>query len=345
MSHSKLFALLISLVFTLAACSKHKDPTIPHREKDAALQTALDELTRLSSYTQTGLNYSEYSDRLLNTKGNIDVALQRTSDAAAKDKIDQAVAFYLEARNAWKRKIDNKYYSGPEAQEFWAKASLAAKLAAEYAFADEPTRQQLDAREQARRKEELNAQVRAREQARQEQEQARQEQERVQKEQQARAAEAAQRQQEAEQRRLVAEQKRMAEDAERERIRRFAPEGTVYNLKLLSVIVEDALTTIPPGTELKVAKKNSDGTLHVEKGALAADVLPSAVTNDRDLAAALRSGDKSQQEALRQWQAQQAAAAAEIEAQKPSQPTPTRDDYPKPPPRYVNPLDRGPFRN
>ena len=301
----------------------------------------------MSSYTETGLNYTEYSDRLLNTKGNIDVALQRTSDHAAKDKIDQAVSFYLQARNAWKNKIDNKYYFGPDARDFWAKASQAGKLAAEYAFADESARQHLDAREEARRKEELNAQNRAREQAlheksESEQRQREAEQHRLAAEQK-RMAEDAEREREAQQRRLAAERKRMAEDAERERIRRFAPEGTVYNLKLITVTIKDVLTTIPPGTELKVTKKNSDGTLHVQKNDLTADVLPTAVTNDRDLAAALRSGDKNQQEAVRQWQAQQAAAAAEIEAQKLSQPTPTRDDYPKPPPRYVNPLDRGPY--
>jgi hypothetical protein len=165
----------------------------------------------LNSYTETGLNYTEYSDRLLNTKGNIDVALQRTSDAAAKEKIDDAVSLYVKARNAWKRKIDNKYYSGPDAQEFWTKASLAANLAAEYAFADEPTRRQLDGREQARRKEELNARVRAAEKARELAE-------RIEREQQARAVEAEQKQREAEQRRLAAEQQRTADDAERERI-------------------------------------------------------------------------------------------------------------------------------
>ena len=83
------------------------------------------------------------------------------------------------------------------------------------------------------------------------------------------------------------EKKRIAEEAEREKVRRFSPVGTAYNLKLITVPIPGGLASIWPGTELKVTK-NSDGTLHVQKGDLAVDVAPSAVTNDRDLAAELR---------------------------------------------------------
>ena len=303
MSPPKLIALLVLLAFTLGACSKHKDPTLPQREKDAALQTALDELTRLSSYTETGLNYTEYSDRLLTAKGNIDVALQRTADQSAKAKIEHAVSCYVDARNEWKKKLEDKYYFGEGVQHYWSEGTTATRLAAEYAFADEAIRQQIDDRERKTKEmmRKLDEEARAAVEATEKKEQA--EKDKIEKERQAKAAEA-------EQRRREAEQKRMAEEADRERIRRFAPEGTVYNVRLLTVSHQDGLSSIPPGTELTVTKKNPDGTLHVQHGELAADVPPDSVTNDRDLADAARTGDKKKQEALRQWNAQQNAAAA-----------------------------------
>ena len=128
MSRPKLLVLLLALAFLYASCSKHKDPTLPHREKDPALQTALDELTRLASYTQTGLNYSEYSDRLLTAKGNIDVALQRTADLSAKVRIEHAVRCYVEARNEWKKKMEDKYHSGDYVQVYWSDGAVATRL-------------------------------------------------------------------------------------------------------------------------------------------------------------------------------------------------------------------------
>ena len=333
---SQFLVFLLVAVFVLSTgCSKHSDPTLPHQKQDPALQTALDELKRLSSFTEAGLNYTEYSDRLLTAKGNIDVALQRTNDEPAKDKINQAVEYHIEARKEWKRTIDDKYHVGLGPQVGWAKARAATEIAAKYAFADEATRQEIDAREQANREEEI----------RQQQEEARLVEEARKKEAQAELERQA-KEAEAEKIRKEAQRKKMAEDAERERIRRFAPEGTVFNLKPLSVTHQDGLTTIPPGTELKVTKKSSDGTLHVQTGDLTADVPPSAVTNDRDLAATVRSDDKSKQEALRQWNAQQAAIASERDREKYNQTTPTPSDdstYSEPKPRYVSPLERGSY--
>jgi hypothetical protein len=254
--------ILLSLIF--GGCSKPK----ANSKDDAALQTALDELTRLNSYTETGLDYSQYSDRLLTAKANIDVALGRTTDARAKEEIEQAVRWYVQARNEWRKQTEDKSYSGLGVQYYLKQGSAASARAAEYANANDATRSQLETQWRA---EEENAE----------------------KQRQARAI--------AEQQRRDTERQRAAEAAELERKRRFAPDGTVYNLKLITVRLDDGLTSIPPGTELKVTRKNSDGTLHVEKGGLAADVPATDVTNDRDLAAAVRSDDKARQEALRRW--------------------------------------------
>lgn len=304
MSTTKHLALLVLLTFTFGACSKPKDPTLPQREKDAALQTALDELIRLGSYTETGLSYTEYSDRLLTTKGNIDVALQRTSDQSAKKKIELAVSCYVQARTEWKKKIDDEYHFGMGVQHYWSEGSTATKLAAEYAFVDEATRQQIDARERETQEMRLKLDEEARAAAEATEKRMQAEKEQAEKERQAKAAEA-------DERRRVEEQKRLAYEAERERIRRFAPEGTVYNVTKITVSHEEGLAGIPPGTELKVTMQNPDGTLRIASGNLIADVPAKSVTNDRDLAASVRASYEKNQEALRQLNAQQAKSAAD----------------------------------
>lgn len=128
---------------------------------------------------------------------------------------------------------------------------------------------------------------------------------------------------------------------------RIAPEGTVFNLKAITVNLPDGVAGIEAGTELRVTGTNGDGTLHVQSGELSADLPPAAVTNDLDLVASIRANESQKQAALRQWQAQQSAAAAEMEAEKYATPTPAPDDYLQdstPQPRYSNPLDRGPYR-
>jgi hypothetical protein len=81
--------------------------------------------------------------------------------------------------------------------------------------------------------------------------------------------------------------------SEAEKKRRFAPEGIVYNLKPITVTVRKKSVTIAPESELKIVRKNSDGTLHIQKGELEADVLSDDVTNDRDWVAAYRTLNQS----------------------------------------------------
>ncbi len=295
MSKFKYFAVLLILEGMLA-CSKHSDPTLPHRKQDPALQTALDELQRLHSFTEAGLNYSEYSDRLLTAKGNIDVALQRTTDEAAKHRIGVALSCYVNAREAWRLKIEN-HLAGSYVQDAWTMAARYSNLAREYAFADEVTRQQLDAREkeqvqaekerfeserQAKAKAEAELEARREQAVEQERKAQDARWEKALKESQAKEAE--------EKQKRLAEEKQnlLAQEARRERLQRFAPEGTVFNLKQIPVQLRYGVTIIAPGTELKVIKKNADGSLHIQRGELAADVPSSSVTNDRDLAASLR---------------------------------------------------------
>lgn len=288
-----LVALLAILSVTLGACSKQRE--------HAALQTALDELTKLDSYSQTGVSYAQYSDQLSTAKANIDVALQRSTDSGAKAKIEAALQHYIQARDWWKESPDVRTSTSSEISErhYWSDGSSAILEAKQYAFADEKTRREIDAKNA--QKEAARRQLERKEAARRLEQQQKKAKEMLP---QQRAADA----------------KRAAEDAERKR--RFAPDGIVYNLKQLTVTLQAGLASVPPGTELRVAQQNSDGTLHVQKDDLFADVQPSDVTNDRDLAAALRARDSAEQEAVRQWIIKQGAAAAELERWKYATPTP-----------------------
>jgi hypothetical protein len=290
----RLTTLLAIASLTLGACSKAK------QREDAGLQTALDELTKLDSYTQTGLDYVQYSDRLLTAKANIDVALQRTTDSRAKAKIEAALSYYIQARDSWKQSLDKSTRTSfdTSVRHYWGEGSSAIARAKRYAVADEKTRREFDAEDEKEQKEAA---------ARWEQE---------------KKAAAKRLEQEEKRAKETEPQRRAAEAAERERARRFAPDGVVYNVRQVTVTLQAGLASIPPGTELRVTRKNADGTLRVQKDDLSADVQPSDVTNDRDAAAVVRARDGAEQEVLRQWGMKQAAVVAEQERLKYT-PTPT----------------------
>ena len=324
----------ISLTVILAACQKVEVQNATPAPHDAALQDGLDELTRLQSYTQVGVNYQQYSDRVLTAKGNIDVDLQRSSDEPAKDQIERAVSFYITALDMWKVRIDsNNTFVEDFTQQEWSRGSSAIAEASKFAFSNAAIRQQILGEEAAEEKA-LMAQEEADRQA-QEQERKREELATAEaaKEERAREDEQAKESQ-------MEEEAKEKAAAEQERIRRYAPDGTVFNIGILSVTGSDSVASIRPGSELRVLKKNPDGTLHVQYNDMETDVQPSQVTNDRDLAANVRADDADKQAALRQWQQDQANAAAQMEADKAAnsyhpQATATPDDI------YVSPLDQG----
>ena len=150
---TKIALPLVVFLSLLTSCTK---------KKDTALETALDELKRLSSVTDTGLTYPQYCDRLLTAKANIEVALQHTEDRPARDKILEAVNHFVTARNFWKLDIDANRTSGNAVQECWTKGHSAADAAAEYAFAGAITRWQIDTQEKDRKQHLAEADLSAR---------------------------------------------------------------------------------------------------------------------------------------------------------------------------------------
>jgi hypothetical protein len=249
--------IALALAFACTGCSKRETP----------LESALSELRRLGSSTQAALKLTEYSDQLSAAKVRIDAAFQQTKDDDAKLRIEKALNWYLEAQIAWKRNNDTDARASAQVRDYWSQARQATEFASEYALAKPPKRQKLWETEMAA----VDATIRASEEAAKQGDE----------EQKARQA----RQAEAEARRQVADEKKIVETA---RTRRFAPEGTVYNLKRITFTTPDGLTSFAPGTELQATKKTSSGMLWVQKDELEAEVPTSSVTNDLDLVAVLR---------------------------------------------------------
>ncbi len=321
-----LFSLLL---LVLSGCSRHAEPP---RGPDPALQKALDELIRMKSATEVGLTYSEYSDRLLTCKGNMDVALQHSSDEPGKAKIKTAMGWYVDARKAWKSDIDNSAEGTTNLPGFWKNAEDATQKASEYILADETTRQLI-----ARHEQEDKAREAALQDANSKVS--------VEFENQRKAIKEAPDRQLAEARKQQA-----AEAAERERARRYAPEGTGFNINPIPITTADTVTTIPAaGTaHWRSHSKKPDGSVHVKMGDFETDLPATEITNDRDLAATLRSNEQNKQEAIRQWRLQQAAALQGAkEAGQTAQSTPTPTPAPEDDssslgvkPNYVSPLER-----
>jgi hypothetical protein len=332
----KIPVIIAALVVTVfSGCSRHNDIA---RRPDPGIQTALDELTRLKSMTEVGLTYGEYSDRVLTGKGNIDVALQHSNDEAAKPRIKAALGFYVAARNEWKGNVDNNLDEAPaDMQTLWHNADAAAQRAFEYAFADAATRKGIDQRDAESLK--IASETKVKETVLQsEDSKVSAEIEAVKKQLQEAAA----------QKYADFEKQQAADAAEREKKRRYAPEGSGFTVNPVPVTTADTVTTIPPGTPLTIVAKNPNGTVHVKLGEFETDLPPSEITNDRDLAATLRANEQNEQVAIRQWRLQQAAAIAEAKQAAAAQPTPTpepaADDddsstlHVKP--DYVSPLER-----
>src|SRR4051794_4899470 len=111
--------LPLMLVLAFTSCAEHEAP----------LKTAMDELTRFASCTETSLTYTQYSTRLRNAKGNIDVVLRQSKDEGAKAKIEAALNYYVEAQNAWTRAHDENFGDSEEARAYWTKGKEATDAA------------------------------------------------------------------------------------------------------------------------------------------------------------------------------------------------------------------------
>ncbi len=249
----------VALALALTACSKRETP----------VQTALGELQLLGSDTETGLKHSEYLIRLRQAQHRISAALQTSKDAGAKARIEDALNFFVHAQGAWERESGRGSDVPSEVKALWSEGRRATDNASTFALADPAKRTKIWQQELAIVEAATQAEQAAKEQAAQD--------ERTRQAQEA----------EAEAQRWAAEQRHAADRAEREKIRRFAPDGTVYSLIRISFATPEGVLSIAPGTELKVIGKLGGGMLQVTTGSLETQVPASAVTNDRDVAAAL----------------------------------------------------------
>jgi len=292
-------AMLFSATFSVS-CSRH--PSAPVRAETAfqeAEQAATYELIRLRSAYQARATVADFSDRVVNAQVNIDSGMTRVSDAEFRNIATRAVAAYAKVRENWELRIhfeematkhsnfyaqnnqDADYYKSMEALYIvraydltkLAESYVNAKTAADRAQllknaveADKILENQWEKKSKAREKV-LADRKRAQEESDAEWKRENDERTRTSNE----------------------EMAKQAEQAEVERKRRFAPEGTVYNLKPVKLASGKQTVIASAESTLNVVRKNADGSVHVELNGAEADVPADDLTNDRDWLAAYRS--------------------------------------------------------
>jgi hypothetical protein len=300
-------AMLLSAAFSVS-CSRH--PTASVRAETAhpadeqakqskafqeAEQAATYELIRLRSAYQARATAADFSDRVVNAQVNITSGMTHVSDAEFRNIATRAVGAYAKVRENWELRInfekmatkhpnfyaqnnqDADYYKSMEALYIvraydltkLAESYVNAKTAADRAQllknaveADKIFENQWEKKSKAREKV-LADRKRAQEES------------------------AAEWKGENDERPRPFNEE-MAEQAEVERKRRFAPEGTVYNLKPVKLASGKQTVIASAESTLNVVRKNADGSVHVELNGAEADVPADDLTNDRDWLAAYR---------------------------------------------------------
>jgi hypothetical protein len=288
--------MLLSAAFSVS-CSRH--PSAPVRAETAfreAEQAATYELIRLRSAYQARATAADFSGRVGNAQVNINSGMTHVSDAEFRNIATRAIAAYAKFRENWELRIDFEkmatkppnfdaqnnqdadYYKSMEAlyivraydltklAESYVNAKTAAdrtQLLKNAVEADKVFENQWEKKSKAREKV-LADRKRAQEES-----------------------DAEWKGENDERTRTFNEE--MAKQAEVERKRRFAPEGTVYNLKPVKLASGKQTVIASAESTLNVVRKNADGSVHVELNGAEADVPADDLTNDRDWLAAYRS--------------------------------------------------------
>ena len=92
-----------------SATAEQAAPTSSPAKKDA-----LAVLKRMQSYTEVGINYREYSSKLLDVKADFDSHIEMVNDSTFKNKAKNIMAIYKDANGYWGEAIkysDTKYAS------------------------------------------------------------------------------------------------------------------------------------------------------------------------------------------------------------------------------------------
>jgi hypothetical protein len=304
-------AMLFSAAFSVS-CSRHPSASggwgtaLPAGEQakeskalQEAEQAATNELIRLRSAHQARATAADFSGRVGNAQVNINSGMTHVSDAEFRNIATRAVAAYAKVRENWELRIDfeekatkhpNFYAQNNQDADYCksmealyivraydltklAESYVNAKTAADRAQllknaveADRIFENQWEKKSKAREKV-LADRKRAHEESDAEWKRENDERTRTSNE----------------------EMAKQAEQAEVERKRRFAPEGTVYNLKPVKLAFGKQTVIASAESTLNVVRKNADGSVHVELNGAEADVPADDLTNDRDWLAAYRS--------------------------------------------------------
>ena len=308
-------AMLFSAAFSVS-CSRHPSASggwgtaLPAGEQakeskalQEAEQAATNELIRLRSAHQARATAADFSGRVGNAQVNINSGMTHVSDAEFRNIATRAVAAYAKVRENWELRIDFEekatkhpnFYAQNNQDADYCKSMEALYIVRAYDLT-KLAESYVNAKTAADRAQLLKDAVEADkifenqwEQESKAREKVLADRKRAQEESDAewKGENGERKGENAERTRTLNEE--MAKQAEVERKRRFAPEGTVYNLKPVKLAFGKQTVIASAESTLNVVRKNADGSVHVELNGAEADVPADDLTNDRDWLAAYRS--------------------------------------------------------
>ncbi len=116
-----------------------------HQQAAENEQLVIKELRKLESNTRTGLSFAQYSDRLLTSTAEMDVALKDDPDQSFVKRVRRIQHIYREARDSWDEEIHDGTNDQSLLPKIWAEASERLDRLEQYANAGSATRANLDA--------------------------------------------------------------------------------------------------------------------------------------------------------------------------------------------------------
>ena len=100
----KTLLILVCLGVTVG-CGNSKEAEAQKEAQNDAKNSVIKELNKMNSITEMGVNYQNYSTKLLDVKTEIDSLMNDISDEQFKTKAQEALQAYVDATTVWNNMI------------------------------------------------------------------------------------------------------------------------------------------------------------------------------------------------------------------------------------------------
>ncbi len=105
--------------------SDKADKVVITTTDDSSKQDVVSILRKMESYTETGINFREYSSKLLDVNAEFKAATSRIADEHFVTSAGYAMDYFHKAKDYWKKSFDDEYgiYTTADVQQSWQSAS------------------------------------------------------------------------------------------------------------------------------------------------------------------------------------------------------------------------------